>query len=325
MWVLLALCVLHTTTAVVSRQFLFADGSWYLSWILEHEDFRLDRYRSFAEVLTQFPAVLWIRLGGRHLAPIELLLGSGLYFHYVMTLLLCLLTARNNSELMLFPLASFFAVSANSTFFIVSESHVLASLFWPLVFLMLLRPPWRILGPVAVTALAIPTLRAYQSMVFLGPILFGSTCWRARQARFGWKRLGWLILATYFVGGTWIAIRGTMNPSSPDNLAAFHDSVFFFRDHLDHVHVLGLLSLVTLFGIFLSLAARLPKRAFFLGSAALAMLCLVAAAAPFLWPTSVAPLLHWVYADHSGPREARRGSGGRNAVMILSFRYSSSR
>jgi hypothetical protein len=32
-----------------------------------------------------------------------------------------------------------------------------------------------------------------------------------------------------------------------------------------------------------------------------------------------------VYADHSGPREARRGSGGRNAVMILSFRYSSSR
>lgn len=32
-----------------------------------------------------------------------------------------------------------------------------------------------------------------------------------------------------------------------------------------------------------------------------------------------------VYADHSGPRKARRGSGGRNAVMILSFRYSSSR
>ena len=32
-----------------------------------------------------------------------------------------------------------------------------------------------------------------------------------------------------------------------------------------------------------------------------------------------------VYADHSGPREARRDSGGRNAVMILSFSYSSSR
>ena len=32
-----------------------------------------------------------------------------------------------------------------------------------------------------------------------------------------------------------------------------------------------------------------------------------------------------VYADHSGPLEARRGSGGRKAAMILSFRYSSSR
>ena len=33
----------------------------------------------------------------------------------------------------------------------------------------------------------------------------------------------------------------------------------------------------------------------------------------------------WVYADHSGPREPPRGSGGRNAEMILSFRYCSSR
>ena len=32
-----------------------------------------------------------------------------------------------------------------------------------------------------------------------------------------------------------------------------------------------------------------------------------------------------INADHSGPREARLGSGGRNAEMILSFRYSSSR
>ena len=33
----------------------------------------------------------------------------------------------------------------------------------------------------------------------------------------------------------------------------------------------------------------------------------------------------WVNANHSGLREAPRGSGGRNAEMILSFRYSSSR
>ena len=30
----------------------------------------------------------------------------------------------------------------------------------------------------------------------------------------------------------------------------------------------------------------------------------------------------WVYADHSGPRDAFLGSGGRNAAMIFSLRYS---
>lgn len=300
---LLTLCAaaaaLQAVVLIAVQAHLFADGAFYLYWLLDaRRPMDFDAGRHFTHLVTQWPLVLAMRAGVTEVGAISRLLGAMWYGPMLAALALCAWIARRRPELLLFPLASAAAVTANSSFFVVSESHLLVALFWPLVFLLALRDAWGA-GTFALAAvLAAPTLRTYESMVFLGPVLAALAIVRARSEPRAAARAGFVLLAAYFAAGVGVAAYWIVNPRSAGNRGSFVEaSLFFFRDHEGHVHALALLSLAAIALVAAALLVRAPgpgaRRARRLVFAAFVAACALAAVAPLLRPMSVAPLLHY--------------------------------
>jgi hypothetical protein len=287
--------VLQAVVLVVSQSHLFADGAFYLYSILTTEaPLGPDFGRHFAHVVTQWPAVVGIQMGLADVDRLSYLLGVGLYLPALVGIACCAWIVRRNVEWVLFPLLAAAAVTSNSSFFVVSESHLLVALFWPLLFLLVFDRCWSWRAFAAAAVLALPTLRCYESMIFFGPVLAVTVGWRSMTARNRLESVGFAVLASYFVAGTAIAAGGVLHPQLPENYSQFRNSLVFFRDHLGHWHWLGLTSMPAAAAVSLSLATGLKHRGWLalmlvmIGGAAV-----IAALVPVYHPMSVAPLLHY--------------------------------
>lgn len=289
------LLVVQTVVLVVVQAHMYADGVFYLYWVLDTGwPLDVDFGRHFAHLATQWPTALAIQAGVNDIPTLSRILGLGLYLPSLAGIACCAWVAGDRRELLLFPLLTAAGVTANSTFFVVSESHLLVAVFWPLLFLLTLREDWG-RGTFAIAAtLAFPTLRSYESMALLGPFLAGSAAWRAWRAPRSTERLLFATLALYFCAGIAVAGYFILNPRVPGNYESFLGSLRFYRDHLGHVNVLGVISVsgVVLCAGVLLLGA--PTRRW-----ARAMLAvfgvagLTSVALPLLRPSSLAPLLQY--------------------------------
>ena len=297
LWATVGMITVQVILMIAAQAHLFGDGSAYLYWLLgSRRPLEIAFSRNFANIVTELPVVLALRAGVTDIGIVSSLLGAGLYLPLIVSLGLCLWIARESPELVLFPLISATTVSSNTDFFIISESNVLVVVFWPLLFLLTLTREWS-RGTFALACiLAGPTLLCYESMVFFGPLLLGLTVWRALEMHRAGDRagtLGFVALALYFVAGIAIAARSILNPRDERNLQLFLDSTRFYRDAQGHLHWLGILSFVALVVIAGSLLLRrwpaVVSRAIIVP---FAVACAVAAIAPALWPSSVAPILH---------------------------------
>jgi hypothetical protein len=280
---------------VSSEAHLFADGAFYLQVILttgEPQDLQPKRY--FANVVTQMPVALAIQAGMSDLRTLSLLLGACLHLPVVVSLACCAWIARHAQTYLLFPLLSAVAVTANSTFFISSESHFLLALFWPLLFLLTLHRHWSGSAFAAAGGLAAATLLSYESMVVYGPLLAALSLRRAQTADDLARRCGFLTLAAYFVAGAVAGAYWIIWPVSPENLESFKQSAWPFDDGLGHTHVLGVLSLVALCLVsWAMLHRRFRAGPWRLAIPLFAAACAWAALAPLIAPTLIAPFLHY--------------------------------
>jgi hypothetical protein len=285
--------LLYLAIAIGTWTSLYADGSFYFTWILEHQrpmDF--DPGRHFAHTMTQAPAVAAIRLGMTDLPILTFIFGLGLFAPFALSLALCWWAAGSRKELVLFPLVSFFAVSANSSFFIVSESHLLVALFWALLFTLLLPENWSWRSLLAAAVVALPTLRAYESMAVLGLILAGAALWRASAVRSRALRAGAVAIALWCLAGAALATYGILRPRVATNRTSFLNSLLPLRDHLGHWHGMVAISLLAIGGMTLFLVWKRPRRV----GVVVALLLLVAlgwSVLPLLQPATVAPFLHY--------------------------------
>jgi hypothetical protein len=224
----MALYVIGTLVAILVHRHLFGDAAWYVvkalsdghPVILEPDLPVLYRSRWFAMELTQGPMVWASQLGVTSLTALSWIYGLTMYAHRAVSLLLCWIWLRDK-RLFLFPLASLFAGSINADLYIVSETHFLLSLVWPLFVLLLaadLTPGRR----VWLVLIAIPTLLAYESMMFFGPLLIFASGFRARER---WAdirdRVLLLAVAAWFTLGTIFALAASIWPRDPSNRGSF--------------------------------------------------------------------------------------------------------
>ena len=129
---------------------------------------------------------------------------------------------RSQKEYLLFLFIFLFASASNSEFFIVSESHVAAALYFALIPLILLKQPWKPGTTLLAIPLAIFTFRSYESMLILGPILATMSLWRGVMSHSLSGSIGWLVLSGWFVAGAAVALLELVYPAHPDiNSATF--------------------------------------------------------------------------------------------------------
>jgi len=224
-----ALYGLGTLVAIFFHRHLYGDASWYLVRVLsENQVISLDagfsreffRSRWFSYHVTQWPFLWASRLGVTSLTGLSWIFGISLFLHRALSLLACWVWLKDK-RLFLFPLASLFAGSINAEVYIISETHFLLSLVWPLLVLLLcadLTPARR----VWLVLIAIPTLLAYESMAFFGPLLVIAAGLRAKaEWPRVWDRLLCLTVAVYFALGTMFAVFATVWPRDASNRGTF--------------------------------------------------------------------------------------------------------
>jgi hypothetical protein len=226
----ITLYAVGTIVAILFHRHLFGDAAWFLVKVLSenqvtdwYSDFSSEFFRSrwFAFHFSQWP-VLWAsRLDITSVAVLSWIFGVSLFLGRALSLLVCWLWLRDK-RLFLFPLASLFAGSINAEVYIVSETHFLLSLVWPLLVLLSCADLTPARRRVWLVLVAIPTLLAYEAMAFFGPLLIVAAGLRARAH---WKRLSdrilFLALAAYFALGSIFAVLAIVWPRDTLNRGTF--------------------------------------------------------------------------------------------------------
>lgn len=242
--------------AIAEWRPLFADGAEFFIRLLENQAFHSPNtpHRLLAGVVTQSPLMAALHFGITDLAFLRTLFGLGLYLPYFVCLAVWLHVTHDRRELMAFPLLFLFASAANSEFFIISQSHAAAAMFFSLLPLMLLKPRWGMRTTVLAAFISFFMLLAYPTMILYGPILVVIAIWRARSAGAGFARTGWIVAAAWYLAGAAIAARDVLWPEAtgltPDGFLE-HTVTLLLR------HVFGPLSgsgLNLHFGVVVSLA-----------------------------------------------------------------------
>jgi hypothetical protein len=237
-----AVC-LQILVAISTDLQLFGDGVWYLLkmaftrhyayWIADwHTQFFQSRIGTYLVVET--PVVVAIHLGVHSLRALSKIFGFSLYLPWILSIYICYRQTRERVYL-LFPVLSLVAGSMNSGAFIINESHLMAALYWSVLFILLfqeeLTPPRKVL----LLALSAPMLLCYESMAFFGTIL-AAVCLYRRRAPSAPKGL-YLGLALWYLAGAAIAVASIVYPFDPSNRSAFLKGMRFLLFESDHLGV----------------------------------------------------------------------------------------
>ncbi len=241
--------VVERFTAVASDLQLWGDGAWvfieiaskrgYHFWVGDWKS-QLFQSRLFTTLLEETPTVLATHLRVHSLHLLSVVYGVTLYGHALLSLYLCYRYARRKWYV-LFPLLSFFAGPMNVETYLSTDSHLLVSLYWPVLFILLFREEltgWTLL---LLLGLSVPMLIAYESMLFFGVILVGVCLWRFR--RFPRQRALAAGLGVWYLMGVAIAVVSILHPFDPSNRSGFLHGLQYL---LHSPHLPGKISLLIL-------------------------------------------------------------------------------
>ena len=141
-----AVC-LQILVAISTDLHLFGDGVWYLltmvstrhyaywiaDWSTQFFQSRIGTY-----LVVETPVVVAIHLGVHSLRALSKIFGCSLYLPWVLSIYICYRQTRERVYV-LFPVLSLVAGSMNSGVFIINESHLMAALYWPVLFILLFQ------------------------------------------------------------------------------------------------------------------------------------------------------------------------------------------
>lgn len=319
----LALYSVHAVYATATHRHLYGDASWFLVRIISDgivtnffnnflTEFYYSRFVSYA--LTQLPTVVVARLGVGDWQVLSWVMGATYFLHKPLSLFACYLLLPRGSKLaIIFPLLAVFAGTINSEIYIVTETHIAISLYWPLLVAISLwqRPGTRFFVACAIAFLLLTF--SYESMAVLGAALWAVVFIRWLQADQGRKAgWAWLLLAALVpITINWMAI---LLPRDPTNKAAFMDGMLMLWQQstasLSSMHASAVASLLALFAV----GTILHLRGVGLRFPGWSMFALIASV------LAAFPLLH--YVSYSGQVDfshsiTDRGFGGLVIQVLL--------
>lgn len=260
----------HIVVALATSRHLFGDASWFLVKMLAENhiavwytdfwrDFYVSRLGTFFTL--QYPTLLLSRLGVRDLFTLSYAYGLTLFVHKPLSLWICYRFA-SDKRLFVFPLLALFAGSINVEGYIVSESHLMVSLFWAILFILLCPNElgWGSLG--LLTVLSAPTFSCYESMVFFAVPLVGACIWRLKKRIAGspTQRVVLIALMVLYSLGALFAFLSIVFPRDPTNRGVFFRSlVMLLSPQYDHIGARVSLLVLLLVVVALFVSDRLAR------------------------------------------------------------------
>ncbi len=207
---------------------LFVDGFGFLIQIVTFEWF-FDFYppRLYAMIAAQIPVMIGVIMGATDLHLLARLLSLGFFGLPTILYSLALYRARNDSVVLASVIAAIALVFLPVSFFIVGEYNTLYALAILVSVTLATSERLRVSEGLALSGLALFSLRVYEAMVYIGPFLVVMMLWRIWRA---WRRepsggrlvatLSHLLAALLFAWATWIARDSIVHPFS--DLLAMH-------------------------------------------------------------------------------------------------------
>jgi hypothetical protein len=172
---MLAISALGMLVCVLVHRHLYADGSYYLIKVLEKRDFAIfEPTRRFAQYIMEGP--LWAAINWLHITNFRILswvYGATLFLHPIVSLWGCWhILKKRNRALMILPALSWACLTLCTSFFIISESWVGVSLFWPIYFLLLYnRHKLRKMEGLFLVAMCAASIRVYEGFFISASLL----------------------------------------------------------------------------------------------------------------------------------------------------------
>lgn len=244
-----------------TQRYLYGDGANFFLRLLKYQkvsDWFPARY--FSHVLTQFPAVFLLgNLGCRDVGAVGATYGATLYLLPLVGLLLTWWAARQApQDCLVYPLITSSVLYLDVSGFIISESSMAVSLFWPILYLLLFSKRLTMIRTLVLIGLSVLVTHTYECYIFLAwPLILvaaqrGRVAWMARKygELIACSCCGLLMLAAFA-----ISLQSVLIPQDEGSRANFAISVLL---HLLYPPVwFSLLTLIsTLWCIFLPESQR---------------------------------------------------------------------
>jgi hypothetical protein len=247
---------------------LFADGFLYFLRILERRDFWLEApARRSVDLVRQLPVLAALKLGIGDSGALAVVFGLSLALLPLALVCLCWpVLPHARKSFFVFPLLHYMAGALATGFAAINEGAAAAAWFWLLLFLLLFRPArggWL----AATAALALGTVQLHEGMVLLAPVLAAAALWRRRRETGRGARIALGALALWFAIVAAVQADFLVDPSRPDNRAAYFTALFSLWwlfglwGSLNLPALFGIAGLVLLLVVWLGAQARAPKSA----------------------------------------------------------------
>ena len=218
-FILLAVLALGVT-GIYAAIGLYADGSSSLFSILTSNGYYdFDKPRRFAQIITQTPVVLAIKLGVKDLNFLIRMHTLGLIAIPLGFWISALLLQIKNNFFWLLALA--FAVSYLSSGFFAGGEYNITYAMTAFCAAIIFRRDIGVTGAAILVVTAIALTRSYEAMVFLGPLLFSVSIIRAiKEKRDSTTiKIALVVAAFLFAAASAVSAWSIMFPRDPGNLA----------------------------------------------------------------------------------------------------------
>ena len=213
-----ALALWHSWTS----RGLFVDGANFLVHIVRLEAF-FDFYdpRYYAMVVGQIPVVTAVMLGNTDLHLLARLLSLGLFGLPTLFYTFALRQAKDDPILLAIVIAAIGLVFMTTSFFIVGEYNTLYAVVILMGVRLAIAERLAVADGVVLALLALFSIRIYETMIYLGPLLCVIILWKVWRApaRPVVATALYLLAAVFTIRGMTVAIYSVVHPHQAEHLA----------------------------------------------------------------------------------------------------------
>ncbi|MEQ9264448.1 MAG: hypothetical protein RLN81_04460 [Balneolaceae bacterium] len=296
-WALFSFLVVYIVYASYSMRIFYPDGTIFFVHLLEHATpvhWHWDR--QFAYYVQHFPLISAIKSGITDI-PTLARIHTAWYFSFgALSLLASYLSLPKEKKIfILFPLFWMFGIYMQTEFFPITPGRMLSAIFWVVTIQLIFRSSWKSLFLIVLVSWC--TLRIYQGMMILGPVLALLSYWRFSQFEQKGKALpiAYILLGLYYLSGAFLSFLSVLDPQDKTSFLTFIFGLFLFIDEEGYPSfplLFGLLG--SLFFLFRVYKNRKTDKSFFPKTiiGLLTVLGVLTFISPLFWPEAMAPETH---------------------------------